>query len=161
VKLQAWTSSNAQNRWKPTLSLILFIYYMFSSLVVKWNKKNYLMKEWLKLEGRGLFLGPLTLHSPPFGHQNTFQYGIKLGPQTFWAKVEWKVHTWKSSSRLPGKILCIPIQCLFPYQFGQIDRNLMKPWGIWPNTPIHPFFFKSLWNFEQVASLKINFVHIR
>jgi hypothetical protein len=72
------TRSNAQKRWKPTLSLI----FMFSSLFVKWNKKIYLMKEWLKLEGRGLFLGPLTLHCPPFGHQNTFQYGIKLGPRS-------------------------------------------------------------------------------
>jgi hypothetical protein len=115
------------------------------------KQKNYLMKEWLKLEGRGSLLGPSELTLPSLrtpkyisiwhqvGAKKSLQVG-EVGPQTFWAWVKWKVHTWKSSSSLPGKILCMPIQCLFPYQFGQIDRNLAKPWGIWPNTSIQPFF---------------------
>jgi hypothetical protein len=61
------------------------------------KQKNYLMKDWLKLEGRGLFLGPVTLHCPrtpkyisiwdQVGAKKSLQVG-EVGPQTFWAWVK-------------------------------------------------------------------------
>jgi hypothetical protein len=135
------------------------------------KQKDYVMKEWLKLEGRGLFLGPLTLHSPPFGHQNTFQYGIKLGPRSHcrWVKLGPKLFGPRSSGKSTH-------EKAHPGYLGRFSAcqssvfsptSLVKLTGISWNLGIYDqtlqfslFFLKSLWNFEQVASLKLNFVHI-
>ncbi len=74
----------------------IHILYVFQ-LICQMKQKNYLMKDWLKLEGRGLFLGPVTLHCPrtpkyisiwdQVGAKKSLQVG-EVGPQTFWAWVK-------------------------------------------------------------------------